>query len=208
MIRHWLSTRPKADEVITTEYRPNLRPLRWWMLPDVEKRRRRLPRWDLKGSTYFVTYRVNTGLGNVFLRHPKAAIAVEEMLFYDYRFLYDLDAYVVMPDHFHALIRPLSGEPLGKILGLIKGRSSRAANLEIGRTGRLWFPKYFDRIIRSRDDWRERFMYIHQDPLRSRLVEDEVSWPWSSAVTMHSEGRLASYPIAWAPESEEFRRGQ
>ncbi len=93
------------------------------------------------------------------------------MLFYDYRVLYDLDAYVIMPDHFHVLIRPRKGQALWEVLQTFKGRSARFANLQIGRAGRVWFPRYLDRIARNTDDWIRWMQYLHDNPVRARLVK-------------------------------------
>jgi REP element-mobilizing transposase RayT len=58
-------------------------------------------------------------------------------------------AYVVMPDHFHLLLQPRESWSLSKIVGSIKGYSSRVLNEMHGVTGRLWQPSFYDRVIRS-----------------------------------------------------------
>jgi putative transposase len=56
---------------------------------------------------------------------------------------YELFAWVVMPNHVHTLILPHVA--LSQITHWIKGRTARAANLLLGRTGeRFWQAESYD----------------------------------------------------------------
>jgi REP element-mobilizing transposase RayT len=50
--------------------------------------------------------------------------------------LYELCAWVIMPNHVHILILPGASPQI--ITRRIKGRSAREANLLLGRTGSFW----------------------------------------------------------------------
>jgi REP element-mobilizing transposase RayT len=155
--------------------------------------RRQLPHWELEGSTYFVTFRVHKDMGRPF---EKAALAcvVEETLWFGYGERYVLDAYVVMPDHVHLLMRPFAGWTLAKVLQGIKGFSAREMNRLLGRKGAFWQAESFDHLVRNESDWLDKFNYIHNNPVNAELVDRAEDYPFSSLVTIHSEGRLESLP--------------
>ena len=61
---------------------------------------------------------------------------------------YTLHAWVVMPNHVHALLTPSTGETLS---GIIHSWKSFTAH-QMGRNkrlGRVWQDEYFDRIMRN-----------------------------------------------------------
>jgi putative transposase len=86
-----------------------------------------------------------------------------------------LYAYVIMPDHFHALLKP-NGNELSKTMQLLKGRSSRRIN-----KGILWQKGFHDFMIVSEKKFEEKFNYIHKNPVLKGLAENPESYPFSSA---------------------------
>lgn len=85
-----------------------------------------------------------------------------------------------MPNHAHLLIAPLV--EMKRITGGIKGSTSRAANLILGRTGQpLWQGESFDHWVRGPDEACKIKSYIERNPVKAGLVERPEDWPWSSA---------------------------
>lgn len=83
-----------------------------------------------------------------------------------------LDAFVVMPDHIHALIvlavcnesTPLA---LSRIGGWPKSRSAHAINLRRGTPGqRVWQASFHNRIVRDTDALSRIRDYIESNPRR------------------------------------------
>lgn len=71
---------------------------------------RDLPHWEDPGATY--SWRVSTRPETAgLLTRPEIAEIVATSLHHDDNKRYELHVYVIMPDHFHAIIRPL---PRGK----------------------------------------------------------------------------------------------
>jgi putative transposase len=70
-------------------------------------------------------------------------------------------AYVVMPDHFHALVAPRTPWTISKVMLSIKGYTSRVLNDRNGERGRLWQPGFYDRVIRSESQLWACIDYIH-----------------------------------------------
>ena len=63
-----------------------------------------------------------------------------------------LDAWVVMPDHMHALVclEAPAPKPLGRYVGAFKTVSTKACNAAAGTPGaRLWQRSFHDAIVRD-----------------------------------------------------------
>ena len=112
---------------------------------------------------------------------------------------YDLWAYVIMPEHFHAVVWPRPSVRVASILSTWKQSvSKRALNwlrnnapaflaqLEDTqpngkRHHRFWQRGGgYDRNLRSVSDIYEKIDYIHNNPVRRGLVKTPAEWPWSS----------------------------
>jgi REP element-mobilizing transposase RayT len=119
--------------------------------------------------------------GSCLLRQPRAASAVVEYLIAKSGVAYDLEAFVVMPNHVHVLVTARPNVHVGDMARILKGGSSFAVNKALGRTGNLWQRDYFDRVIRDSDHFRRTLEYIEWNPVRARLAATPESFPWSSA---------------------------
>jgi putative transposase len=47
--------------------------------------------------------------------------------------------------------------------------------------GPMWQSRFYDHILRTRNEFDNALEYIHQNPVRRGLVEDALDWAWSSA---------------------------
>lgn len=85
----------------------------------------------------------------------------------------ELDAFVVMPDHVHALLmlpeRPESeAVALTSIVGWAKSRSAHAINGSRGTPGaRIWHTSFHDRILRDPEALHRVRRYIENNPRRA-----------------------------------------
>jgi REP element-mobilizing transposase RayT len=96
------------------------------------------------------------------------------------RQFYQLHAWVVMPNHVHAIFQPHIEMPA--IMRWLKGRTSRVANRILGRTGEaFWQDESFDHWVRSEEDLRYLIEYVEHNPVKAGLVQAKEQWPWSSA---------------------------
>jgi len=116
-----------------------------------------------------------------FLRDSRIAGALAETLAKFHQVKYDLHAWVIMPNHAHILITPLTGYSLAEIMHSIKSYTANFGNKALNRTGRFWSPEYFDRFIRNRDHYAKVIIYIENNPVKARLCSEPCDWPWSSA---------------------------
>ena len=120
--------------------------------------------------------------GPVWLRDPGVANAVADALLYGEsgRHFYQLRAWVIMPNHVHALLRPQTSLPV--ITRWLKGSTARQANLILCRTGKaFWQDESFDHRVRDEVELGRLVRYIEHNPVSAGLVADPRDWPWSSA---------------------------
>ena len=118
---------------------------------------------------------LDAGYGACVLRAPEIREPLIAALLQHHGNRYDLDAWVVMPNHFHALVSPLAKWTLGCIVQGWKGGSARAINLRLGQTGRLWQPEPYDHIVRSEEQLQHYRRYIAENPIKARLQEGEYA---------------------------------
>jgi putative transposase len=126
-------------------------------------------------GTYFVTSRV-ASRRRLFQVAANAELLVETMQHYRREGKFRLHAFVVMPDPIHLLITP-EGIALERAIGLIKGGFSH----RLGSTFPVWQNGFTDHRIRDRADFLTHREYIHQNPVRAKLVERVGLFAYSSA---------------------------
>lgn len=141
--------------------------------------RRRLPHYQKADCPIFVSFRKAT-------RSPLPADCRDLVLQCclrgdNYRF--HLHAAVVMPEHVHLLLTPLTdakGEMfyLADILKGIKGASARRVNDRLQTAGPVWQEESFDHVVRSDESLAQRIEYIRQNPVRRGLVSTPEQYPW------------------------------
>jgi|SRR5579862_1079112 len=108
---------------------------------------------------------------------------------HDHERRYRLRVAVVMPDHVHIVLTPLTDESRGAIISLVeimqamKGASARAINQKTRQRGPIWQEESFDRVLRSSDNLDAKMAYILENPVRGGLVNDwrEYKWIWRAA---------------------------
>ncbi len=172
--------------------------------------RRNLPHWHPPEQDIFLTWRLKGSLpahlrdiatknlpgkrfldldraldradaGPLWLRDPRvAAYVVSALECAHEQNLIDLHAYAILANHVHALMTP--HVPMSQITRLLKGATSRQANLLLGFTGsHFWQDESFDHWIRNPAEWQKIRAYIERNPVAAGLAARLEDWPWSSA---------------------------
>ncbi|MGJ8698179.1 MAG: transposase [Verrucomicrobiaceae bacterium] len=77
---------------------------------------------------------------------------------------YELDCFVVMPNHVHALLQLKEGHPLEDVMHSLKSFTANEINKSLRRTGKLWQKTYYDRLIRSGKHLTWTRNYIAENP--------------------------------------------
>jgi REP element-mobilizing transposase RayT len=114
------------------------------------------------------------GHGACWLRRPEIAELVADALRHFDRERYELDAWCVMPNHVHAVVRPAVVDGLPEILKSWKGFSAREANRALRRSGVFWQPEYYDHLIRDETEFADVVRYVLGNPEAAGLKD----WSW------------------------------
>ncbi len=117
---------------------------------------------------------LDSGGGSCALRNPQIANSVEQALERWNGARYDLAVYCIMPNHVHAVVRVASGESLPRLLSSWKSYTANVANATLNRTGHFWQREYYDRLIRSGDEFERAIEYVRTNPQRAWLRD----WKW------------------------------
>jgi putative transposase len=133
-----------------------------------------------QAGVYFVTSR--TWQSRALFKKPEIAqILLEQLLNCRDRGFYKLHPFVIMPDHFHALITPSEQTSLEKAMQMIKGGSSHRIKQQLNYSSPIWQEGLHDRWIRDASEYQERSDYIRANPVTAKLVGTPEQYPFSSA---------------------------
>jgi putative transposase len=124
------------------------------------------------------------------------------------RFPFHIDAFVVLPDHIHAVwtlppddadfslrwrqikVRFAKSIPKGEWLSPV-----RQARGERG----IWQRRFWEHLIRDESDYARHIEYCYINPVKHGLVRRVSDWPYSS---FHRDVRAGIFPQDWAGEVE------
>jgi REP element-mobilizing transposase RayT len=115
--------------------------------------------------------------GSCELRRPELARIVGEALLHFNGDRYDLDSFVVMPNHVHVLVqfRPLTS--LADQTESWLRYTARKINKRLGRQGAFWQSEPFDHLVRSDDQFEYLQRYIAENPQKANLrVGEYLYW--------------------------------
>ncbi|HEU5071098.1 MAG TPA: transposase [Verrucomicrobiae bacterium] len=137
---------------------------------------------------------LDRSLGDCWLRQPAIASLAEGALRHFDGQRYALAAWVIMPNHLHALV-DVWDTPLSELIKSWKAFVAHEANKLLGRRGEFWEREYLDTVIENNAHHRTAVSYIENNPAKAGLVREAKEWPWSSARFRDELGRL-KYPVA------------
>jgi putative transposase len=154
----------------------------------------RIRRIQILEQLYFIT--------NVtFNRHP--IIVTDIDIFWNSiesvckRVSFELFAWVILPEHFHALIIPKQGD-ISDIMKRIKlSFSMDYRKRHKLPEGRIWQRGFWDHMIRNDEDLKRHLDYIHYNPVKHGLVKSAHDWPHSSIHKFKED-----YPKDWGIKPE------
>ncbi len=103
---------------------------------------------------------LDAGFGDTWLARPDIGELVEGTLLFGDANRYRLHAWVVMPNHVHALITPAPSQTVTRIVHTWKSYSSHEALKLLDGTAPFWQPECFDRYIRDQQHYEAVVNYI------------------------------------------------
>jgi putative transposase len=92
----------------------------------------------------------------------------------------ELHAYVLMTNHVHLLVSPKDERGPSLLMKSLGERYVQYVNRRYARTGTLWEGRFHSCLVQT-----ERYLmvcqkYIELNPVRAKLANDPVGYPWSS----------------------------
>jgi len=127
---------------------------------------------------------------------------------------FDILAFVVLPDHLHAIWRlPVGDSDFSNRWRLIKReftvalgqtRPRSASKVKKGEAG-LWQRRFWDHHIRDEADLQAHLRYCWYNPVKHGLVRKPLDWPFSS---LHREVALGMAEPDWTHSSETGAFGE
>jgi putative transposase len=111
-------------------------------------------------------------------------------------------AYVILPDHFHWLMKvDDSSGNFSKIMHSVKRNFTqnykRAHNIQISIS--IWQRGFWDHVIRDENDLERHFDYIHWNPVKHGYIVKPEEWPYSTYGDWVSSGYY-EYGWGWFKE--------
>jgi putative transposase len=116
--------------------------------------------------------------GECLLRNRSLANIVAETIWKFDGDRYDLDSFVIMPNHIHAIVQFRGSYELSVISQSWMRFTARQINKHIGRVGALWQPECFDHIIRSDKQFQYLRRYIFENPNKANILAGQYLY-WS-----------------------------
>ena len=152
----------------------------------------RLKRITGRGDLHFITfccYQRRPLLGSARIRNMAVKILQEVHARYGFALL----GFVFMPEHVHLLLSESGSASPARIIQVFKQRLSRMRGKKPTRKGQLalrfpgdeplrrfWQRRYYDFNVYSRAKVQQKLHYMHDNPVREKLVQHPGDWPWSS----------------------------
>ena len=90
--------------------------------------------------------------------------------------------YVIMPDHLHFFVRLGPESRLSTFVRLLKQYISLRLKALSQTEAYYWQPGFFDHILRHAENYREKWEYVAQNPVRAGLVEQAEDWPYQGEI--------------------------
>jgi putative transposase len=155
-----------------------------------------------QGNAYYITTSVNKFI-KIFKDQEYVDIILENINFYKRKYGFKLLAYVIMPNHLHLLIFPKqdSVEEVSNLMGDFKRFTSRSIRAQMEKNNKtrwlelfrldkpqsrnwqyeIWQERFDDLAVYSPKIAKVKINYIHNNPVRKRLVGKAEDYLYSSA---------------------------
>lgn len=164
---------------------PTIRGGRQSARPMTAKMRVKLPRYNEENECHFTTS-VTRERKRIFKDIDNIEILIETIRFYQRRGDIHLLGYVVMPEHVHLLLIPLKGT-ISDVMRNIKAYSATTIRQRAKMDSDVWQNSFYDHIVTGRRDFESKLNYMHENPLRRKIVDRLDSYPYSSYINFYTD---------------------
>lgn len=147
------------------------------------KYKKTLPKLEYPKKKYFITFVTWERLELT----PEGRKVVLDACCFFHQKRYHVYAVVIMPDHVHLLLQPWQKSEseywsLSSILHSIKSYSAKQIPKVMNHLGKVWQDGRYDEMIRSEEEFRAKWKYIRQNPVKAGLSPTPEAYPffWES----------------------------
>lgn len=159
----------------------------------------RYRRTNTAGGTYFFTVNLaerNRRLLTEYVDTLRNVVATVRN-----RHPFVIDAFVVLPDHLHAIWTLPQGDAdfavrwmlikAGFSRRITPGEQRSSSRIRKGERG-IWQRRYWEHLIRDEEDYEHHVAYIHYNPVKHGYVTRAADWPNSSIHRYIAAGMVTS----------------
>ena len=140
-----------------------------------------LRRYDIRDRFYFIVVVTN---------ERKPILAGSEQLFWSCWKFPQPEAWVILPDHFHMIVK-VEDISISDIMHNFKITFSRYLRDKFDLKGKVWQNRFWDHIIRNQDEMNLYTDYIHYNPVKHKLAVDPFTYQYSSLNLYYENGLYA-----------------
>ena len=162
-------------------------------MPSRLRKRKALRRFHVHGAIYFVTATTRRRRAILVDAAADAVVLAFSRLRDEQRAA--VLAYVVMPDHIHALMQLGGDVEIGAVMKYLKRIAGNQIR-RLGHSGSLWEARFYDRVMRDEGELASAVHYIHENPVRAGLCARPEDWRWGTA-SPAVESDLQSVQAGW-----------
>ncbi|SMP28596.1 REP-associated tyrosine transposase [Shimia sagamensis] len=138
------------------------------------------------GATVFFTVNLAARGGDLLVQRIDALREAVFKTHAERRFY--IDAWVVMPDHMHAVwTLPRGDSDYARRWQIIKARFSRSVPKGVQRSSHVarreravWQRRFWEHHIRDAESYKAAITYCHMNPVKHGCVQRAEEWPYSS----------------------------
>lgn len=114
---------------------------------------------------------LDQGMGSCLLRQSRFSNMVATAFQHFHLERYEMGASVVMPNHFHCIVRPYPerGKELEDVTKSWKSYTGYKINQMLAQQGELWQQESYDRIVRDEEHLWRCIQYIGRNPIKANL---------------------------------------
>ena len=138
----------------------------------------RKPRVDYAGAWHHVTHR-GARRAPIFLADDHCLLFLECLEEAAVRHRCEVHAYALMPNHYHLLLRSVTGA-LSRAMQHLNGRYTQRLNQRHGWDGPVFRGRFYNEVIKDDDHLRAVAAFIHLNPVRAGLATRPELAHWSS----------------------------
>ena len=120
-----------------------------------------------------------------------------------------IHGYALLPESVWLLATPVEDRALGRMMQACGRRYTTAFNRRHARSGTLWDGRFRSTVVAAGPAVVEALVFVEQAPVREGLVQQAISFPWSSVHHHMGQGSdllITDSPAYWSLGNTPFDR--